>query len=96
MWRSAFGRSGILEFFLKIVASGTSRRELCIQSLRIIGNCCADTDENRARLVQANYLPSIICRLQDERLLPCTVPVLFNVLVDYGGFESSCDSRIAL
>lgn len=55
-----------------------------VHTLRIVGNSCADTDENRARVVDGNHLASIMRQLQDEDLIPYTIPVLFNILVDYG------------
>lgn len=49
-----------------------------------MGNSCADTDENRARVVERGSLIAVIGRLKDESLIPFTIPVLYNVLVDYG------------
>lgn len=34
--------------------------------------------------MQGNHLAAIINHLQDESLIPFTIPVLFNILVDYG------------
>lgn len=50
------------------------------------GNSCADTDANRARVVEGKHLVAIVHRLQDESLIPFTIPVLYNILVDYGEF----------
>ncbi|KAF7549419.1 hypothetical protein G7046_g8354 [Stylonectria norvegica] len=82
-WRLPYGDSGILEFFAKILAVDGPSQTLKIHALRIVGNSCADTDENRARVVDDNHLATIILHLQDERLLQYTIPVLFNTLVDY-------------
>lgn len=86
-WRGPFGDSGILEFFLGALAIDGLRQGLIVHSLRLVGNSCADTDENRARLVNGNHMASVIRHLQDESLIPFSVPVLFNILVDYGKFS---------
>jgi hypothetical protein len=83
-WRAPYGDSGILAFFLDVIAADTMRAALLRHTLRVIGNSCADTDANRARVVEGNNLPSIIRRVQDEAFVPFTVPVLYNILVDYG------------
>jgi len=41
-------------------------------------------DENRARVVALNSLPSIILQLKDTSLLPFAIPVLYNICIDYG------------
>ncbi|KFH47447.1 Rap1 GTPase-GDP dissociation stimulator 1-B-like protein [Hapsidospora chrysogenum ATCC 11550] len=82
-WRAPYGDSGILAFFLDVIAADTVRPALLRHTLRVIGNSCADTDANRARVVEGNHLPSIIRRVQDETFVPFTVPVLYNILVDY-------------
>ncbi|KFA67619.1 hypothetical protein S40285_04938 [Stachybotrys chlorohalonatus IBT 40285] len=83
-WRLPFGDSGILNFFLQQIAMGGMRQGLHIHALRIIGNSCADTDENRARVVEGDFLAPIIRDLDMESLIPFSIPVLFNILVDYG------------
>ncbi|KAM0556964.1 hypothetical protein ACHAPJ_005643 [Fusarium lateritium] len=83
-WRIPYGDSGILEFFLDILASSEQQAHgVKVQALRISGNSCADTDENRARVVEGKYIVSFINHLQDESLVPYLIPVLYNVLVDY-------------
>ena len=86
-WRVPFGDSGILSFFLQLNAEDTLKPALQIHTLRIIGNSCADTDENRARVVEGNHLGPIILRLKDEALTPFAVPVLYNIMVDYGQLD---------
>lgn len=54
------------------------------QALRISGNSCADTDENRARIVEGNKLANISRQLDDVGAIKFAVPVLYNVMVDYG------------
>ncbi|KAI9151571.1 Rap1 GTPase-GDP dissociation stimulator 1-A [Paramyrothecium foliicola] len=82
-WRIPYGESGVLDFFLRVLAAGGLRQGLQVHTLRIIGNSCADTDENRARLVQDKRLELVVRELQDVSLIPFTIPVLFNILVDY-------------
>lgn len=94
-WRTPFGDSGILSFFLGVIATDPLRPALQLHTLRLIGNSCADTDENRARVVDGNHLLPIIRRLQDETLIPFTVPVLYNILVDYGQLPVSLVSSDA-
>ncbi|EFY89206.1 hypothetical protein MAC_04793 [Metarhizium acridum CQMa 102] len=82
-WRLPYGDSGILDFFLGLLAEGGLRQKLRIHSLRLIGNSCADTDENRARVVQDNRLLAITKYVKDEGLIPFNIPVIYNILVDY-------------
>jgi hypothetical protein len=83
-WRLPFGDSKILDFFLGALTVEGLRHQLQIHALRLIGNSCADTDENRERVVQGNYLPAIIRCLQIDAVVPYAIPVLYNILVDYG------------
>ncbi|KAG6003148.1 hypothetical protein E4U21_002302 [Claviceps maximensis] len=82
-WRLPYGQSGILDFFVALLAEGHLRQKLHIHALRLIGNSCADTNENRARLVDQDRLLSITKHVADESLLPFNVPVIYNILVDY-------------
>ncbi|QSZ35406.1 hypothetical protein DSL72_008276 [Monilinia vaccinii-corymbosi] len=82
-WRVSLGDSGILNFFLEILNAHTLRHALKLQILRLVGNSCADTDENRARVVGSNYIPLIVAQLSDTNLLAYAIPVLYNVCVDY-------------
>ncbi|KAH6894444.1 armadillo-type protein [Thelonectria olida] len=82
-WRLPYGDSGILSFFLQMLAIEGVSQGVLVHALRIVGNSCADTDENRARVVEGNHLPSIMRQLQNEGLVPYAIPVLYNILVDY-------------
>ncbi|KAI0017989.1 armadillo-type protein [Xylariomycetidae sp. FL0641] len=82
-WRLPLGESGLLQFFCGLVGSEGLRPTLAIQVLRVIGNSCADQDENRERVVATGCLPKIVLLLNDDSLLPYVIPVLFNVCVDY-------------
>lgn len=73
-----------MKFFAKLLEIDGLRTTLYVHALRMVGNSCADTDENRARVVEDNLLAAVIRRLQDENLIPFTIPVLYNILVDYG------------
>ncbi|UNI22795.1 hypothetical protein JDV02_008651 [Purpureocillium takamizusanense] len=82
-WRVPLGQSGILDLFLEILAEDGLSQGLKVHALRLIGNSCADTDENRGRVVAENRLASVARQLSDESLIPFTIPVLYNILVDY-------------
>ncbi|KAK8068970.1 ARM repeat-containing protein [Apiospora phragmitis] len=85
-WRKPLGESGMLDFFLGLVNNDGLRPALIMHTLRIIGNSCADTDENRARVVESNCMPRLVNLLNNDSLLALIIPVLFNVIVDYGTF----------
>ncbi|RYP92857.1 hypothetical protein DL770_001028 [Monosporascus sp. CRB-9-2] len=82
-WRIPLGESQLLDFFIGIVGTEGLRKPLIVHTLRIIGNSCADTDQNRQRVVAADCLPKIVKLLRDDSLLPLVIPVLFNICVDY-------------
>ncbi|KZZ99423.1 Armadillo-type fold protein [Moelleriella libera RCEF 2490] len=82
-WRLPYGDSGILDFFLGLLAESSLRQKLHVHALRLIGNCCADTNENRARVVRDDRLALITRHLDNEDLMPFNVPVIYNILVDY-------------
>ncbi|KAJ6439756.1 Armadillo-type fold domain containing protein [Purpureocillium lavendulum] len=82
-WRLPLGQSGILDLFLGILAEDGLSQGLKVHSLRLVGNSCADADENRGRVVADNRLNSVIRQLSDESLIPFTIPVLYNIMVDY-------------
>lgn len=42
-WRIPFCESGILDFFLEVIATDDVDLDLSSQTLRLIGNACADT-----------------------------------------------------
>ncbi|KAK2049416.1 GTP binding protein [Colletotrichum somersetense] len=84
-WRLPLGDSGVLDFFLSVIVSSSHNFRPALQRhmLRLVGNSCADTDENRERVVASKALPVIISFLADDAALSFVVPVLYNVLVDY-------------
>lgn len=83
-WRLPYGDSGVFQFFLYILSFDDLRQTLKVHSLRIVGNSCADTDENRVRLVESNQLTNVTRHVDNENLIPFTIPVTFNILVDHG------------
>ncbi|KAJ2960787.1 hypothetical protein NQ176_g11034 [Zarea fungicola] len=94
-WRLPYGDSGILSFFLQQLAREDLTNKLKIHSLRIVGNTCADTTKNRARLVEEKGMETIINQLEDETVVQYTIPVLYNVMVEYGkGFINFVTSVI--
>ncbi|OBT60035.1 hypothetical protein VE03_10305 [Pseudogymnoascus sp. 23342-1-I1] len=82
-WRIPMGISGLLDAFLMIVATEGIHNSLMIHVLRLIGNTCADTDENRARVVAKGSLQVVMNLLKDKSLVPFVIPVLFNICFDY-------------
>ncbi|KAI3321016.1 ARM repeat-containing protein [Xylariaceae sp. AK1471] len=81
--RISLGESSVLEFFCSVVSTQGVRATLIVQCLRIIGNSCADEDENRERVVASGCLPSLVMLLNDDSMLPFLIPVLFNICVDF-------------
>ncbi|KAI9833159.1 MAG: hypothetical protein M1819_003781 [Sarea resinae] len=82
-WRRPLGQSGVLEFFCQVVATPGVRSEITLQSLRLVGNSCADTDENRQRVVDHNNLKPIIQCLRNPSLVEIAVPVVYNICLDH-------------
>ncbi|KAJ6052077.1 hypothetical protein N7460_002611 [Penicillium canescens] len=84
LWRAPFGQSGILKFFLDVVSlkDGVDT-SLLLHSLRVIGNSCADTDENRDIVVKGNYTLAIIRYFLDPQLVFIAIPVIYNICMDY-------------
>ncbi|KHJ33476.1 putative gtp binding protein [Erysiphe necator] len=84
IWRIPLGDSGVLEFFLQIFSRHELRSSLKIHVLRLIGNSCADTDENRSRIAaSSDYFLAITKQLKFPSMLPYALPVLYNICVDY-------------
>ncbi|KAJ5824376.1 hypothetical protein N7447_006716 [Penicillium robsamsonii] len=83
-WRAPFGQSGVLNFFLDVVSfKGEIDTSLLLHSLRVIGNSCADTDENREIVVKGNYTLAIIRYFLDPDLIFVAIPVIYNICMDY-------------
>ncbi|KAI1260184.1 armadillo-type protein [Xylariaceae sp. FL1019] len=81
--RLPLGESGLLGFFCGVISTHELRTSLAVQCLRIIGNSCADEDENRERVVASGCIPTIVTLLNHDEILAFVIPVLFNICVDY-------------
>ncbi|KAH8808522.1 armadillo-type protein [Xylogone sp. PMI_703] len=82
-WRIPLGDSGILDVYVRILCTPSISQTLTIHTLRLVGNSCADTDENRARIVASNGMSQIISLLGNSSIVPFVIPVLYNICLDY-------------
>ncbi|KGQ01077.1 hypothetical protein PAAG_12202 [Paracoccidioides lutzii Pb01] len=82
-WRVPYGQSGILEFFLRIIATNNVDDDILLHSLRLIGNSCADTNENRQLVVEKNYTLPIIKLFRNPAVLHVAIPVIYNICTDF-------------
>ncbi|KAL4932279.1 putative GTP binding protein [Aspergillus undulatus] len=88
-FRLAYGQVGILSFFLRLIASReVTDSSLILHCLRLIGNSCADTDENRATVVNDNYTFAILRHLLRPGLIQVVIPVIYNLCIDYEPAQS--------
>ncbi|KAL4888546.1 armadillo-type protein [Aspergillus ambiguus] len=82
-WRLPYGQTGILSFFLQLLASNEAvDTSIQLHSLRLVGNSCADTDENRAIVVKDNYTAAIMRQLLNPELVKVVIPVIYNLCID--------------
>ncbi|KAJ0422547.1 armadillo-type protein [Aspergillus carlsbadensis] len=87
--RAVYGQVGILSFFLRLVASKeATNSRLVLHSLRLIGNSCADTDENREIVVKDKYTFAILRHLLRLELIPVVIPVVYNMCMDFEPAQS--------
>ncbi|KAK3303168.1 uncharacterized protein B0T15DRAFT_401992 [Chaetomium strumarium] len=83
-WRLPLGDSGALEFLLSRVPTADRQHPLNKQALRLVGNACADCDENRARVLESGVLRSFIMEcMKEDALLPFAIAAALNLCVDY-------------
>ncbi|KAK4099447.1 hypothetical protein N658DRAFT_568123 [Parathielavia hyrcaniae] len=86
-WRLPLGESGLLNHVLAAVPVQEPKHPLNKQALRLVGNACADCDENRARVVKSGKLPGFITDIlgdpKQDWLLPFAIAAALNVCVDY-------------
>ncbi|KAL2149243.1 hypothetical protein VTH82DRAFT_8591 [Thermothelomyces myriococcoides] len=86
-WRLPLGESGLLDFVLSLVPVTEPRHPLNKHALRLVGNACADCDENRARVVGSGALRTFIMHiLEDPReddFLPLATAAALNLCLDY-------------
>ncbi|KAL4915168.1 armadillo-type protein [Aspergillus aurantiobrunneus] len=87
--RLGYGQSGILGFMLRLIASReVIESSLIHHCLRLIGNSCADTDENRATVVKENYTFAILRHLLRPELIHVVIPVIYNLCIDFEPAQS--------
>ncbi|KAL5333291.1 armadillo-type protein [Aspergillus crustosus] len=91
--RLVYGRTGVLTFFLRLIASINTEDTLILHCLRLIGNSCADTtetglcvakadlDDNRASSTPYTY--AILRHLLRPELIKVVIPVIYNLCIDY-------------
>ncbi|KAL2147555.1 hypothetical protein VTI28DRAFT_8810 [Corynascus sepedonium] len=86
-WRLPIGASGLLEFILSSVPGNEPRHPLKKQILRLVGNACADCNENRALVVSSGVLRTFIMGIiedpNDDDLLPFATAAALNLCLDY-------------
>ncbi|KAK2798603.1 hypothetical protein FQN51_007623 [Onygenales sp. PD_10] len=82
-WRVPYGQSGILEFFLQVIATDDVDDDVLLHSLRLIGNSCADTNENRQLVVDKNYTFSVIKLFRNPAVVHVAIPVIYNICADF-------------
>ncbi|PGH02394.1 hypothetical protein GX51_04702 [Blastomyces parvus] len=82
-WRGAYGQTGILDFFLRVIATDDVEDDILLHSLRLIGNSCADTNENRQLVVDKNYTSPIINLFRNPAVVHVAIPVIYNICVDF-------------
>ncbi|PYH97480.1 ubiquinone biosynthesis protein [Aspergillus ellipticus CBS 707.79] len=84
LWRIPYGQAGILDFFLQLIASKeTIDSGLLLHAFRLIGNSCADTNDNRDRVVKYNYTSVIVQHSNNLDIIQVVIPVLYNICIDY-------------
>ncbi|KAJ9317600.1 hypothetical protein DTO271D3_2066 [Paecilomyces variotii] len=96
-WRAPFGESGLLDFFLRIIASTEEvDDEILLHSLRLAGNSCADTNENRQIVVDGNYTLAILRLFLKPSLVQIAIPVIYNICTDFEPAQSQvAHNRVA-
>ncbi|KAK2739264.1 hypothetical protein FQN57_006599 [Myotisia sp. PD_48] len=82
-WRPYFGRSGILEYYLRLVATDGVEEDILLHALRLIGNSCADTNENRKRVVDNNFTLPIMRLGNNPALVHVVIPVIYNICAEF-------------
>ncbi|KAK4233502.1 hypothetical protein C8A03DRAFT_47971 [Achaetomium macrosporum] len=83
-WRVPLGDSGVLEFLLSRVPTEDRQHPLNKQALRLVGNACADCDENRARVLESGALRSFIMEcMEQDALLRFAIAAALNLCIDY-------------
>lgn len=83
-WRTPIGEAQILTFFQGVLSSSYKEDDICLHSLRLIGNCCADNDQNRQRVIDhpESLIPILEC-IKNVDLQKVGLMVLHNICLDY-------------
>ncbi|GAQ43091.1 GTP-binding protein [Aspergillus niger] len=85
LWRISYGKTGVFDFFLQLIASKeTIDNRVILHALRLVGNSCADTNENRETVVEHNYTAAIVQHSSNPELIQVVIPVLYNICIDFG------------
>ncbi|KAK4248085.1 hypothetical protein C7999DRAFT_40714 [Corynascus novoguineensis] len=94
-WRLPIGVSGLLELILSSVPGNEPRHLLLKQMLRLVGNACADCNENRALVVSSGVLRTSIMGIiedpNDDDLLPFATAAVLNLCLDYDAEPKSAN-----
>ncbi|KAI5286548.1 hypothetical protein KEM54_006687 [Ascosphaera aggregata] len=86
-WRSAFGESGILDFYLRLLATEGLQEDILTCALKIASNTCAEMPDNRCRLLQGNYDFALLKLLDNKSLCGIVLVVIFNLCCEFGDYE---------
>ncbi|KAI5846488.1 armadillo-type protein [Morchella snyderi] len=83
-WRTPIGEAQILTFFQSVLASNYTDHDIRLHSLRLLGNCCADNDKNRQRVIDnpESLTPILEC-IKNPDLQQVGLMVLHNICLDY-------------
>lgn len=82
-WRIPFGEAGILHFFHSLIPEAINS-DLTSNCLKIIGNCCAEKDANRQRVIDHPLsLSPIIYLVPNPVFMGVSTVVLFNIITDF-------------
>ncbi|CAK41825.1 uncharacterized protein An14g00260 [Aspergillus niger] len=85
LWRVSYGKIGVFNFFLQLIASKeTIDNRVILHALRLVGNSCADTNDNREIVVEHNYTAAILQHSSNPELIQVVIPVLYNICIDFG------------
>ncbi|KAK0743021.1 hypothetical protein B0T18DRAFT_489865 [Schizothecium vesticola] len=101
-WRRPAGDSGLLAFFLTtILPSPDLSQSLQKQSLRLVGNACAECEENQERAVESGQLSNSIlgflkAETSDYTLLPFALAVIYNIAMgNSNGIIELCTANLS-
>lgn len=82
-WRLPFGDEQILDFYLDLLAADEIDYDWTSNTLRLIGNSCAELDINRERTLAKMNLPALLDHLKEEDKVDLAIGVLCNLCLDH-------------